>query len=232
MIEAKNVKRKEEVRAVVFRAAQLYRDNLCNNNLIFVYKLGQNQHKHFETIFLPKHFKHLTGVKTSDDLLATDFYDRCIDKQLGLDDFELSEDGTTWLKKDVLESMMNIHFVANSVGDYNECKPRLITDKLAGNMIGCLGFVQEEECIGFYAPNTVLKEPTRDMVMKSHQLVAVFVKKIKESFYNRLTYIARGFTHNILYSNKNIGFKLDKDNMSIECVLRLAKPKKKKIKFR
>lgn len=227
-MEAKIIKRKETVKTVVYKAVQLYKNNLCNKNLLFVYKSEQNQYKYFEAVFLPKHFKHLTGVKTNDDLQAKDFYERCIDKKLNLDDFELAKDGTTWLKKDVLESMMNIQFVANSVGDYNGCKPRLITNKLAGNMTGCLGFVNEEECPDYYAPNTILKVPTREMVTKSHQLVAVFVKEVKESLYSRMTYIAKGFTYDIFFSDKRIGIMLDTYNMSIECVQRPAKKRRKK----
>lgn len=219
-----DLKRKEELRPVLYLAAEKYNENLCNQNLMFVYKVGHNRYESFEAIFLPKHFKHLTGVKTKEGFRAVDFYNHCLDKRLSLTDFELAPDGTTWLKKDVLVELMSIHYVANCVGDYNGSRPKLITEKLSGNFQGCLGFVAEEENPNYFAPNTVLREPTRDMIKQAYQLVAVFVKEIKDNLYNRLTYTAKGFIHEDLHTHHHIADKLNKAETQVECKARAHPP--------
>lgn len=192
----------------MFVAAQSYKKNLCNKNLLFIYKTHPNKYEFIEAVFLPKHFRHLTGVKTSKEFRSVDFYNRCLDKKLSVDDFDLASDGTTWIKKDVLPHIMNIHYMSNIFGDYNESKPKLFTEKLTGNTRGCLGFVPEQESPGFYAPNTVIKEDIRGLVKKPCQLVLVFSKEKDDGLYKNLTYSAKGFEYETIIPHKNISRKL------------------------
>ena len=210
----KNIREKQEVIDVVYKAVKLYRDNLCNKNFMFVYKKEQNQFLYFESIFLPRNFRHLTGVKTK-TLGAVDFYEKCLVRQVSEEDFYLAKDGTTMLKNTILEGMMDIQYVSKSVGDYNGCKPKLFTDKIAGNMKGCMGFEQESKGSDFYVPNTILKSPARDMVKKAHQLVAVFEKGTKDELYCKLVYKAKKFNYENLTPNKSVSKKLDVLNIEV-----------------
>jgi hypothetical protein len=110
---------------------------------------------------------------------------------------------------------MNIQHVSNSVGDYNGCKPKLFTDKLAGNIKACMGFEQLSKDSEFYIPNTILNEPTRDVVKQAYQLVAVFEKKREENLYGKLVYRAKKFNHEDLFKNTKIAPRLNTTNIEI-----------------
>lgn len=207
--------KKQEVLNVLFKAAQLYEKNLNNKNILVVYRQQPNQYGYFEGVFSAKNFHHLTGTKIRKDLLVIDFYERCLNKRLSIADFELADDGTTYLKKDILEKVMQIQYISKMVGVYNGNKPRLYTEKLVGNITCCLGFVKEPS--GYFAPNTVLKSDIRTEVISTNQLIAIYIKNVEETHYNRLCYVAKGLQPEQLRSNSEIEAKLDKENLIIEC---------------
>jgi len=227
--------KKQEVLTVLFKAAKLYEQNLNNKNILVVYRQHPNQYCYFEGVFGERNFHHLTGTKLRNGLQVVDFYHHCLDKRLRIEDFELAADGTTYLKKDILENVMKIQYIARMVGIYNGNKPKLITDKLVGNITCCLGFVKEPS--GYFAPNTALNTDIRTEVVSTNQVIAVYMKNIAEPYYNRLCYVAKGLQPEQLRSNEEIESKLDKENLIIECKKleegkkeSTFKPKKKKRK--
>jgi len=111
-----------------------------------------NKINFIETVFLPRHFLHLTGVKTL-NIGSSDFYRRCLDGQLSPSIFSLYENGTTEMKLTVLPQIMNIHKVARMLGDYSPIKSVLMTEKIVDTVTACLGFVYDNK---YYVPNTVL----------------------------------------------------------------------------
>lgn len=104
---------------------------------------------------------------------------------------------------------MKIHKLSKMIGDYNKSK-RLYTEKLAGNIRGCMGFVQEGY---FFAPNTILKEDIRNVSVKANKLVAVYAKQIKDSLYNHLCYLAKGIDVKDVKTTLHIKEKIDMDNL-------------------
>ena len=86
---------KQEIAKTIMHCAALYEDNLCNRNYLILYNTASKDSiipEHLETVFLSRHFKHLTGVKSM--LKAEDFYKRCISSRLSARDFDIPTDGT------------------------------------------------------------------------------------------------------------------------------------------
>ena len=74
---------------------------------------------------------------------AEQFFENCLDGRLSMDDFWFSEDGTTTLKLQVLTFVLAKNLNANSFGDFGGNSIRLYTEKLAGRVKGCIGFVKD-----------------------------------------------------------------------------------------
>ena len=73
------------------------------------------------------------------------------------------------------------------VGNYNYSKPLLITEKLAGNSNGCIGFITDETS-GELIPNTVLNEDIRDNVCEHARVLAVLRSEPKSRNFVEVTY--------------------------------------------
>ena len=173
--------------------AEQYKTNLANRSLLFIFDNAGAIHN-LEVICMPRNYLHLTGVVLTDkNLKSIDFYEMCIDKRLSPSAFEFSKDGTTKMKLSVLSQIMNIHKTAKMVGDYTHTKSMLVTEKLAGTVTACLGFIRENGKRNFYVPNTVLREDVRNVVDKPPKKVLTIFRKSKdEPIYSECTYLAKG----------------------------------------
>lgn len=185
--------KKEDAIKVITECAKIYNTNLENKNVMFIFGSSAQKLSAFESLFLPKHFLHLTGV----DIAASNtinsssqFYESCLNSKLSPNDFTLSLNGTTDMKLAILPQIMNIHKLAKMVGDYNFSKSLLYTDKLAGGITACLGFIREDE---YYIPNTALNEDIRDITINPQKRVfAILKKSVTEPYYTQLCYTAKG----------------------------------------
>ncbi|MBQ4419864.1 MAG: hypothetical protein II870_09570 [Synergistaceae bacterium] len=75
------------------------------------------------------------------------------------------------------------------IGDYDNTKSFLYTEKLAGKIFACIGFIQEN---GYYIPNTALKEDIRNITIHPQKSVLViFRKDIKQKLYETICYTAK-----------------------------------------
>lgn len=179
---------KSKALSIVYSAAEAYKENLMNRTLLLI---CTDKHKNIfdmEVTFDKSNFKHLTGLKTDIDALR--FFDLCINKRLSENDFEFAEDGTTPLKMNVLPRIVTKNLSANMLGDYNAYNPKLFTEKLAGNVSACIGFVKTGNH-GRYVPNTVLEGDIRDRVDKFYRIILTYRKKRDEKEYNEIVYSAK-----------------------------------------
>ena len=78
---------------------------------------------------------------------------------------------------------------AKMVGDFNGCNPKLYTEKLAGGVKACLGFVKTHRAE--YVPNTVLNTDIRTVTKISQQVIATYRRKNSASPYQELVYKAK-----------------------------------------
>lgn len=174
---------KEDAIKIIVDSAKLYKERLSGKNLLFLYRVNQSV-QYIETSFSPSRFLHLTGVETH--IPANEFYVLCLSSRLSPKDFKFKDDGTTRLKLPILSSLMKIDSIANMFGEYSSNKPILYTEKLAGNISGCMGFVKEKSNI--FVPNTALQDDIRNLSKDTYQILATFSKKIGDAKYNKITY--------------------------------------------
>jgi hypothetical protein len=184
---------KENALKAVLEAAIAYENNLANRYLLFVFQKKLHKIDSYETLFRRSNFLHLTGLKvTSEDINASVFYQRCIHKRLSINDFELSSDGTTELKLDVLPSLMCKNLSANMIGKHDSYKVKLYTEKLAGNVRGCMGFVLDSK-EKYNVPNTILRQDIRDLVFRPNRIILTYRKRIDENAYSEIVYAAKNY---------------------------------------
>ena len=183
---------KLEAVRIIQDCATLYKLNLSGKNVLFV-TTRDSVVICFETLFRPQNFMHLTGVKSR--LSSEQFFNAALNNRLSVHDISILDDGAVDLKLDVLPQLMNIHTTARMVGDYDNSKPLLITDKFAGTVTTAMGFARVNN---FYVPNTALKKDVREITTQAtrRKVAAIFVKNKHDANYTMLTYIAKGMTIN------------------------------------
>lgn len=176
---------------ILTKAAALYHANLEDKKILFLYgvpaeikkqyhtECGKLLHmKSFEVVFHRHNFLHLTGIRVHESEIcsAIQFYDKCLHNRLREDDFSFARDGSTAQKLDILEHMMGIKKNATMIGEFTDRGPRLYTEKAAGNICGCVGFV-EDRYTGLHVPNTLLKKDIRDVIVPPVQKVYFVLSK-------------------------------------------------------
>lgn len=185
---------KKDALKVLFQCAKLYQENLEGRNILLIGANNSlNKVEAMELLFEKTNFMHLTGVKFEDGkrLPPDTFYNLCIQKRLSINDFCLAEDGTTGMKLEVLPNIFGSKYLAaNMVGDFNDRRPALFTDKLAGNERACVGFKFDKD-IECYAPNTVLKLDMRDVISNRQRIISAYWKKKDDPQYCDLVYKAK-----------------------------------------
>ena len=186
---------------IMTKAADIYRENLEDQKVLFLYGLPpvvkkqlQTEEKvltgikGYEVAFHRYNFLHLTGVKINKSTTASaiHFYEKCIDNRLTENDFSFSKDGSTGQKLDILERMMQMKKNVTMIGSFTDKGPRLYTEKVAGNVCGCIGFVHDRNT-KLNVPNTLLKKDIRDVVEQPvYKVFGVVSKNYMENTYTRV----------------------------------------------
>ena len=186
---------------IMTKAADLYQENLEDQKILFLYGIPSQVKKQlqteenrisaikgYEVAFHRYNFLHLTGVKINTSLVASaiHFYEKCLDRRLNEDDFSFSRDGSTGQKLEILESMMQIKRNVTMIGDFTDRGPKLYSEKAAGNVCACIGFVKDRNT-RLNVPNTLLKKDIRDVTASPVQKVyAVIAKGYTEEKYSVL----------------------------------------------
>lgn len=182
---------KKEARSIVFSCAPLYKENLVDKSLLFI---TTDKHKSvhcLEVTFDISNFLHMTGFKLcKPGINARHFFNLCYDKRLTEADFEFSADGSTEMKMRVLPSLMKKNLSAKMLGDYNMSQPKLYTDKIAGSLSACMGFVRDGG-EGRFVPNTVLEGDIRTKVKAADRIIATYRKSRGEEQYSEIVFTAK-----------------------------------------
>ena len=183
---------KKEALQIVFSCAASYKENLAGRSLLFVTTDKYKTVRCLEVTFDGSNFLHMTGFKLNKkEISANNFFSMCCDKRLSESDFEFAADGTTEMKMRVLPGLVQKHLSAKMVGDYNLSQPKLYTDKLAGSVGACMGFVRNGGK-GRFVPNTVLEGDIRSMVKGSaDRIVITYRKQRGDALYTEIVYTAK-----------------------------------------
>ena len=190
--DCNNMDKKVAIARIV-QCAKLYDSNLKDCNMLF---MCMDKHKNIKVVeveFKETYFLHMTGVKAPNggELRAGAFYNRAISNRLSEHDFELAADSTTEQKLKVLPTLMSRNLgVASMSGDYDVLRPRLYTEKLAGGVRACMGFVKDEKS-GYYVPNTVLNEDIRHFVSRTDRIILTYRKSKGDTCYQEIVYAAK-----------------------------------------
>lgn len=184
------------------KAAQNYKNNLEDQKVLFLYGTPSDVKRQlkteekllssiqsYEVAFHRYNFLHLTGVKLNKNNVASaiHFYEKCLNNRLAEDDFFFAKDGSTGQKLDILERMMLIKKNVTMIGDFTDRGPKLFTEKAAGNICGCIGFVQDRNT-KLNVPNTLLKKDIRDVTAQpTYKVFAVISKHYTDDKYSCFT---------------------------------------------
>ena len=193
---------KEDALAVILKCAKAYNENLNNNKLLFVAFNKKKGVYTYEVTFDAGNFLHLTGVKnvrekTGEKIAPNDFFERCLKNKVSIKNFELSGDGTTQLKLSVLPELMCLNLSAKMIGDYGGGNIRLYTEKVAGSVCGCIGFVNNVHNHCNY-PNTVLNRDIREVTGTADRILITYRKKASDSEYSEIVYKTKGYDFSAL----------------------------------
>ena len=139
----------------------------------------------YEVAFHRYNFLHLTGVRIKNSKIASaiHFYEKCLGNRLMESDFSFTSDGSSVQKLDVLEDMMNLKKTITMIGDFTDRGPKLYSEKIAGNICGCIGFVKDKNT-GLNVPNTLLKKDIRDVTaIPTQKVYGIFSKGYNDEVY-------------------------------------------------
>lgn len=184
--------KKEEALKILFECAALYKENLVNRNLLFVCSNAALKVSVIEVVFTSGNFLHMTGIKfkSSKSMKPNEFYNKCIDKRLSVNDFEFSKDGTTELKLLILPFLVKSNISATMAGDYYSSRPYLYTEKLVGGIRGGIGFIYDKRK-GYYVPNTVINDDIRKITQDRLRVIGTYRKQNHDEKYSECVYKAK-----------------------------------------
>ena len=154
---------KSEAISIISKCAKSYKKNLDGNQIVFVYRDGNNHSSYTEVKFCSYNFLHFTGVNPRKGLSANDFYRYALNNRLSERDFSFKNNHTTELKLKVLDTIMCIATRARLIGNYTGPHLELYTKKVTNTTTACLGLIEKGDC---YIPNSVLSEDIRSIVPK------------------------------------------------------------------
>lgn len=117
------------------------------------------------------------------------FYRKCIENKLGLDEFEFKSSGTTQLKLMALPALMHMTKITKITGDYNNVRPYLLVDKVIGGINFCLGLSKEKD---YFVPSSALLENIKNLTDSPSQVLAILEKSDKSKKYSIVKHVAKG----------------------------------------
>ncbi len=118
---------------------------------------------------------------------SMNFYRKCIENKLGLEEFRFKQDGTSQLKLAALPVLMDITKITKITGDYNNVRPYLFVDKVMGGVNFCLGLSREDNV---YVPS----------------------KSVDADIYSTVKHVAKGLNLNNITLPQEINAMINLDN--------------------
>lgn len=191
---------KEEARRRVLNCAKQYQQKLLNKKQLIIYRdRNDNKIRYIEVVFRERNFQHLTGIELVDkngNVLrnqSMNFYRKCIENKLGVEEIRFKRDGTTPLKLAALPALMDITKITKITGDYNDVRPYLFVDKVMGGVNFCLGLCKEED---MYVPSSALLEDIKKLTDTPSQVLAILQKEMNADVYSNIKHVAKGINLN------------------------------------
>ena len=183
---------KKEAVSIAIQGARLYRKNFAGRNLLFILTDKHKRITALEVEFDASNFMHLTGLRpVNKQWSSLDFYNRCLAARIKENEIEFSTDGSTHQKLAVLlNALKSPSLSASMVGDYNNSRPYLISEKMAGGVKWAIGF-RKKRYASNYVPVTLLEGDIRELITTQYRVIAVYQKLIADEQYEQCVYTAR-----------------------------------------
>lgn len=213
----KGYTKKQEILNTIYKCLNDYDRNLKNKKIMFILE-NKDRTISYEEVFFPKSsYYHLTGVyiynKDGKKLNSYEFYNLLKSVSITVDNYKIvCKDKTTDLKLQVLPQLMRIDKMANMLGEFSNHNIFLQTEKIAGNINACMGFVKDA-CLNTYIPNTTLKKDIRDITDNRNKIVAILKKDVTENSYRNITYLKQNYQLVDVLKNKEINKIIDVENI-------------------
>lgn len=193
---------KEDARRRVLNCAKQYQQNFLNKELLVIYRDRQcNNIRYIEVVFHERNYQHLTGLELIDpngnvlNNQSLNFFRKCMENKLGLDEFRFKKDGTTHLKLEALPVLMDVTKITKITGDYNNVRPYLFVDKVMGRVNFCLGLSREGSV---YVPSSALLEDIRKLTEAPSQVLVIMEKNNTTNIYSIVKHVAKGLNLNTI----------------------------------
>ncbi len=102
---------------------------------------------------------------------------------------------------------------ATMIGEFTDRGPKLFTEKAAGNVCGCIGFVQDKNT-QLNVPNTLLKKDIRDVTAQpTYKVFAVISKHYTDDKYSHFEKIDKSLDLKECYFSETIENMIDRDSL-------------------
>ena len=197
---------KKNILSLVHKCALLYNENLCNQQLLFIYLCTNNQLNYVEVPFRSYHFLHFTGLLPRQNLSAKMFYSQLLNGKLSPNDFTVKNPVTTALKIEILPAIIKIDKTARMIGNYNGPHLELYTEKVVGTTTACIGLIKRNK---YYIPNSILHEDIRDISDNPiGKIVCILKKNSSEYLYSHFSYKKKDFHLDLSLLPKEISSKI------------------------
>ena len=207
---------KEDARRRVLNCAKQYQQKLLNKKLIIIYRERKdNTIRYIEVAFYERNYQHLTGIELLDkdgNVLhhqALNFYRKCIENKLGINEIRFKLDGTSHLKLQALPALMDVTKITKITGDYNNVRPYLFVDKVMGGVNFCLGLTKENK---EYVPSSALLEDINKVTDAPSQVLAIWEKDANSEVYETVKHVAKGLNLNHIQLPDEIKNMIDLKN--------------------
>ncbi len=214
----------KEAIKIVTRCAKVYDQELKNRNLLFVYMVNDNV-CYYEVSFYSTSYMHLTGLKSatssqsatfvtngtgknSNGLSPEKFYQNCLDNKLNAKDIAFPGGFSTpytFLKLDVIESVINKNLSAIAIGDFPTHKT-LWADFAVGNDTACLAFVCKKGSNGGYVPISLLNGSYIKNIQNPAKILITYRKNMADQKYSEIVYVGKDANGNDLVDWDTICF--------------------------
>lgn len=168
-----------------------------------------------EVVFHERNYQHLTGLELIDkngDVLhnqSMNFYRKCIENKLSVDELRFKPDGTTQLKLEALPVLMDITKITKITGDYNNVRPYLFVDKVIGGVNFCLGLSRDDTV---YVPSSALLEDIKRLTESPSQVLAILEKDVDADIYSIIKHVAKGLNLSNITLPQEINAMIDLKN--------------------
>lgn len=179
---------KEQALKIMTSVSENYDKKLKDKHFLIVYQENINV-RTVQVGFRDFNYLHMTGVKSA--LSAPRFYEKCINKKLKLEEFELDGKGNANRKLMVLPYLPDLLYNNCMIGDFINSGICIRADYFVGNMKAVLsvGF-RMGKSVDF--PVTLYNEDIRKLTQPTCKVFAVFRKEYNEKYYMKCIYLSKG----------------------------------------